>query len=83
MRYSEVLTRPHCVILRKIAGYERGRGLDEVPKRLQSHLVSLGFPLDCTTICDHEVDSLNTAEQWANGRLVVHHSIQRDPVCSG
>jgi len=73
---------PEYVLLRKIAGYERGRGTDEVPKRLQSHLVQQGFDHSKTAICIDEVDSLSKAEEWANGKdLVVHLiHIQRKPV---
>lgn len=73
---------PEYVLLRQIAGYERGRGVDEVPKRLQSHLIRQGFDADKTAICVDEVDSLSKAEAWANGTDLVVHLIhlQRDPV---
>ena len=75
---------PDQVMVRSIAGYERGRGLDDVAELMQQQLTDLGFDAQRIEHCADEVTSMKHAHNWSRGNDLVLHliHIQREPVAT-
>lgn len=64
--------RPELVVLKDIAGYERGRAAGEIPAIMLAQLLHDGVPADAVTTCLDEVEAARIPLAWAReGDLLV------------
>lgn len=64
--------RPDLVVLKDIAGYERGRASGEVAAIMRAQLLADGVPLDAIATCLDEVEAARLPLGWArDGDLLV------------
>ncbi|WP_343037708.1 DUF559 domain-containing protein [Pseudoxanthomonas gei] len=64
--------RPELVVLKDIAGYERGRAAGEVASIMRAQLLEDGVPADAISTCLDEVEATRIPLSWArDGDLLV------------
>jgi UDP-N-acetylmuramyl tripeptide synthase len=64
--------RPDLVMLKDIAGYERGRAAGEIAAVMRAQLLADGIPADTITTCLDEVEAARIPLTWArDGDLLV------------
>jgi len=78
------LYHPGQVVLKEMAGYERGRAVGEVPALLHSALLQNGLAADCLQIQLDEVRAVRDILHWARAgdvlALPVHGLAEREAV---